>query len=236
MQENSGIHVVLLGRPYTTLSKTMNKGIPDIFASLGIRVYDQDMLACSDEDTLPHSRTSGAGSLALCRRDSHGGPGDGPVSERAYPVMVTSFRCSPDAFVMDYFKEIMESHHKPYLILQLDEHESNVGYETRIEAAIRSFQNHHAATKREIPARAPARFPVTSKDLSHKTLIIPNWDNITFQFLVANLRRGRDRRQVDGRIPDDHSEEPSIQYGPVHPLEHHRPGICGVCERPPSGP
>ena len=66
-------------------------------------------------------------------------------SERAYPVMVTSFRCSPDAFVMDYFKKIMEAHEKPYLILQLDEHASNVGYETRIEAAIRSFQNHHAA-------------------------------------------------------------------------------------------
>jgi len=66
-------------------------------------------------------------------------------SERAYPVMVTSFRCTPDAFVMDYFKKIMEAHDKPYLILQLDEHASSVGYETRIEAAIRSFQNHHAA-------------------------------------------------------------------------------------------
>ena len=100
---------------------------------------------------------------------------------------------------MDYFKEIMAAHHKPYLILQLDEHESNVGYETRIEAAIRSFQNHHAVTRRNVPVSASARFPVTSKDLSHKTLIIPNWDNITFQFLVANLRR----EGIDARLMEE---------------------------------
>jgi predicted nucleotide-binding protein (sugar kinase/HSP70/actin superfamily) len=61
-------------------------------------------------------------------------------TEGAYPVLVTSFRCSPDSFAVDYFKKIMESHEKPYLILQLDEHESSVGYETRIEAAIRAFK------------------------------------------------------------------------------------------------
>jgi predicted nucleotide-binding protein (sugar kinase/HSP70/actin superfamily) len=41
------LHVVLLGRPYTIFSRFMNKGIPDIFASLGIRVFFQDMLSCS---------------------------------------------------------------------------------------------------------------------------------------------------------------------------------------------
>jgi hypothetical protein len=113
--------------------------------------------------------------------------------------MVTSFRCSPDAFVMDYFKEIMEAHPKPYLILQLDEHESNVGYETRIEAAIRSFQNHHATAKKKVSVKATAHFPVTPKDLSHKTLIIPSWDNITFQFLVANLQR----EGIDARLMEE---------------------------------
>ena len=53
LDSRSGIHVVLLGRPYTALSKTMNKSIPDIFASLGIRVYYQDMLPYSHEETEP---------------------------------------------------------------------------------------------------------------------------------------------------------------------------------------
>ena len=44
--------------------------------------------------------------------------------------------------MVDYFKEIMEHFNKPYLVLELDEHDSSVGYETRIEAAVRSFTNH----------------------------------------------------------------------------------------------
>src|SRR5208337_2803228 len=71
--------------------------------------------------------------------------------ENCYPVLITSFKCTPDAFVIEYFKEILNAHHKPYLILQLDEHDSAVGYETRIEAGIRSFRNHFEKEKQEKP-------------------------------------------------------------------------------------
>ena len=60
-------------------------------------------------------------------------------------MLVTSFKCSPDSFVTEYFKRILDAHGKPYLILQIDEHDSNVGYETRIEAGVDSFRNHLAA-------------------------------------------------------------------------------------------
>ena len=61
--------------------------------------------------------------------------------KNVYPVFITSFRCSPDAYVMTYFKELMEEAHKPYLIIQLDEHNSEVGYQTRVEAGIDAFVN-----------------------------------------------------------------------------------------------
>ena len=59
-----------------------------------------------------------------------------------YPVLITAFKCAPDSFIIEYFKKILNSCQKPYLILQIDEHDSNMGYETRIEAAVRSFKNH----------------------------------------------------------------------------------------------
>ena len=207
LREKKDIHVVLLGRPYTALSGVMNKGIPDIFASLGIRVYFQDMLSYSDEDTAPIRKLLKeihwyyAAEILMAAQVV-------AQSERAYPVMVTSFRCSPDAFVMDYFKMIMEAHDKPYLILQLDEHASNVGYETRIEAAIRSFQNHHAAGSekrdhvgplKDVPVYAPILIPTREKHLFDKTLIIPNWDDITMKFLVANLQR----EGIDARVMEE---------------------------------
>jgi predicted CoA-substrate-specific enzyme activase len=193
------LHVVLLGRPYTIFSRFMNKGIPDIFASLGIRVFFQDMLSCQGEEVEPvrslldeihwHYASETLKAAQVVAR-----------TEGAYPVLVTSFRCSPDSFATDYFKKIMESHQKPYLILQLDEHESNVGYETRVEAAVRAFKNHHASgTCRKVAEFIPALFPVRERNLLNRTLVIPNWDDITLKLMVANLKReGIDARLMEG--------------------------------------
>ena len=49
-ETGKNIHVVLLGRPYTVLCPHMNKGIPDIFASLGIKAFYQDMLSYNRQD------------------------------------------------------------------------------------------------------------------------------------------------------------------------------------------
>jgi predicted nucleotide-binding protein (sugar kinase/HSP70/actin superfamily) len=111
-------------------------------------------------------------------------------SPGAYPILMTAFKCSPDSFVIDYFKQIMASHDKPYLILQLDDHDATGGYETRLEAAIRSFQNHHARAHK--PAARPAKpLPVVTKSgrLTRRSLIIPNWDPIACNLIAANLRR-----------------------------------------------
>ncbi|MBN2061621.1 MAG: CoA activase, partial [Deltaproteobacteria bacterium] len=192
------ICVVLLGRPYTVLSGFMNRGIPDIFSSLGIPTFYQDMVSCSGEDMKPIQRlltemhwhyASEILKAAQVVARSRG----------IYPVLVTSFRCSPDSFAIDYFKRIMEAHEKPYLILQLDEHESSVGYDTRIEAAIRSFKNHHSnLTVKKVPYHAQSILPAKEKGLFDKTLIIPNWDDITLKLMVANLtREGIDARLME---------------------------------------
>jgi predicted nucleotide-binding protein (sugar kinase/HSP70/actin superfamily) len=142
-----GFHVVLLGRPYTVLSEWMNKGIPQTFASMGVRVFYQDMLSYSQEDV------AGISSL-LEEIHWHYGAKILEAAEvtaktpGAYPVLITSFKCSPDSFVTDYVRLILESHGKPYLVLQLDEHDSRLGYETRIEAAVRAFRNHFGLEQR----------------------------------------------------------------------------------------
>ena len=194
------IHVVFIGRPYSILPKSMNSGIPDIFASKGVKTFYQDMLTYTREDVkaieplcneLPWHYASEMLKSAEAVARSAG----------AYPVFVTSFKCSPDSFAVEYFKKLMESHEKPYLILQLDEHSSNVGYETRIEAAIRSFRNHltHSEESRKNPVLyAPSLIPTREKKLSDKTLIIPNWDNLSLPLIVANLRsEGIDARLLE---------------------------------------
>jgi predicted CoA-substrate-specific enzyme activase len=207
-QTADDIHVVLLGRPYTILSKSMNKGIPSIFAALGIRAFSHDMLSPEKEDVeaieslLNELPWHYASEILSATEKTARTPG-------AYPVLVTSFKCSPDSFITEYFKKVMEAHDKPYLILQLDEHDSSVGYETRIEAGIRSFQNHWSKNKVVREAR-PVTYPTsllprTETQLTGKTLVIPNWDNISLNLIVANLRKSG----IDARVLEE--TETSIQ-------------------------
>ena len=195
------IHIVFIGRPYSILPKSMNSGIPEIFASQGVKAFYQDMISYTREDVISieplcnelpwHYASEMLKSAEAVAR-----------SAGAYPVFVTSFKCSPDSFAVEYFKKIMESHKKPYLILQLDEHSSNVGYETRIEAAVRSFRNHRKTllterTKQPV-TYAPSLIPNKEKQLSDKTLIIPNWDNLSMPLIVANLQKeGIDARLLE---------------------------------------
>lgn len=187
------INVVLLGRPYTVTDPTMNKGIPDIIGRIGVRAFYQDMLP----PTLPTDDTNKllesvhwryAADILLAADAIARTPG-------LYPVFITSFKCAPDAFCADAFKRIMDSRDKPYLILQIDEHDSNVGYETRIEAAIRSFRNHHReGTERTIQLGTIVRrnnvevAPDLERAIGNKTLLMPAWDPITSPLQAANLR------------------------------------------------
>jgi predicted nucleotide-binding protein (sugar kinase/HSP70/actin superfamily) len=190
-EETSGapdLHVVLLGRPYTVLSRRMNKGIADIFGALGVKAFFQDMLPDDRpiaEDLEPLFREIHwhfASEILQAAQTV-------AATDGSYPVLVTAFRCAPDSFAIEFFKAIMDAHRKPYLILQLDEHASSVGYETRIEAAVRAFRNHYEVQRRQRPAYSPSLFPRTSAAIDGKTLFLPDWDHLSFRLVAANLKR-----------------------------------------------
>lgn len=186
----SGISVVFVGRPYTLLSPTLNSNIPGIFKNLGIDTFFQDMLSYSTEDLaalqplLNEIHWEYAAKILEATVII-------AATQGVYPVYVTSFKCSPDSFGVEYFKKIMERHGKPYLILSLDEHDSSVGYETRIEAAIRAFKNHRE--QRSVPLPLPIAYPGLNPrpagSLAGKHVLFPNWDYITCSFLTATLKR-----------------------------------------------
>ncbi|MFH1437667.1 MAG: acyl-CoA dehydratase activase [Pseudomonadota bacterium] len=206
LKKSPDVGVVLLGRPYTVLSPAMNNAIPGIFASMGIKTFYQDMLTYGPGDVkeieplleelhwLYASRTLEAAYVT----GKH---------DNLFPVLVTSFKCAPDSFIIDYFKKILDSLGKPYLILQLDEHDSSVGYETRIEAAVRSFRNHLTRDRKpeKDDAGKPPIFVRTEKSVDDKTLLIPNWDPLTCRLIAANLRGDG----IDARLLEE--SEDSIQ-------------------------
>ncbi len=189
------VAVVLLGRPYTLFVPEMNKGIPELFAAQGVPALEQDMLPPVDLGELAglvrkvHWRQAKrvlAAAEAVART-----PG-------LYPVLVTNFKCGPDACAIEYFRRIMHHHGKPYLVLQLDELGSQVGYETRVEAAVRAFRNHHAGAR---PGAGQAKLPLVpaiSRTLPPgRTLFVPAWDTLASPLFAAALQHnGIDARLI----------------------------------------
>jgi len=142
--------VVLLGRPYNLYHPILNLGIPELIESLGYTVITMDAVPddASNRDVcglFPDMYWNQGMKilrkvLSLRRRPN------------LYPLMISNFSCGPDSFVLTYFEQICRD--RPYLILELDEHGSATGYQTRIEAFLDMIEQHAPTV---MPAQEPTR-------------------------------------------------------------------------------
>jgi len=206
--------VVLLGRPYVLMTEALNKGIPDLFRNMEVESYFQEMLDLQKEgdpaleellSKIPWHYAARILRAAeqVCRTSG------------LYPVLVTAFKCAPDAFILSYFEHLLHAHGKPYLIIQIDEHDSNTGYETRIEAALRSFANHlvrenQGSGSKPVHRRLGNLLPRVETKIGDRILLLPNWDMDVSPLIAANLRRaGYDARLLE-------SSEMAIRRSMVH--------------------
>ena len=115
-----------MGRPYVAFDSLLNLSLPRAFEKLGAEVFWQDELDLDGHEPAYANKF-------LERMHWHFGRQVVRVAELAartedlYPVFLTSFRCSPDAFLLSYVKDILSHYGKPFLILQLDAHSSAWG-------------------------------------------------------------------------------------------------------------
>ena len=90
---------------------------------------------------------------------------------RLYGIYITNFGCGPDSFIQHFFKDRMRG--KPYLEIEIDEHSSDVGAITRLEAFLDSLKN---VTVEPAPERlSPYRYRVTG-NLKRKIYLPPMTD------------------------------------------------------------
>jgi len=141
--------VVILGRSYSALVSEAHMGIPNKFASRGIRVIPLN--------ALPPSQDIG-------KENMYWSAGRRILSATAYVVRhpqlfgcyITNFSCGPDSFLLGYFREAMGK--KPSLTLELDSHVADAGLETRIEAFIDIVKRYRELERGKSAGRAPVHF------------------------------------------------------------------------------
>jgi len=200
-------NILLLGRPYVLFDPVMNLGLPAKLEREGARLFWQE------EIDLEGFEPQYAGRYYQ-RMHWHYGKQILKAAEycakqpNLFAVYLTCFRCSPDSFLLSYVKDIMGEYQKPFLILQLDEHSSDIGYSTRIEAGLQSFRNHlRAAKNTAAPAETRPRNDLLEKG---DTVLLPNLDSLTGYFWEACFKRaGYDAELLD---PDERSLNTGYRY------------------------
>jgi predicted CoA-substrate-specific enzyme activase len=121
--------IICIGRPYNLYDKIINLGLTERLNNNDndVVVFPYDYLIDPDNNAseIPHMYWNyGEKILSISKKIRD--------YDNIYPVYFTNFSCGPDSFVLSRFEDIMRG--KPYLIIELDEHGSETGYLTRIEA------------------------------------------------------------------------------------------------------
>ncbi|MBN1578265.1 MAG: hypothetical protein JW913_17020 [Chitinispirillaceae bacterium] len=216
---SNDIGVVFIGRPYLILHHSLNKGLPAKLADMGIQSFYMDMVPTDDAKFVAAKDFI---------RLNHWHYGNRIIKtaetvaqiEKLFPVYVTAFKCSPDSFILGYFKDIMDYYQKPYLILQLDEHETGEGYDTRLEAAIETFRKFRKTKTRQL--RPAITF---KKSFEDKTYLLPGYDVLSARLIQGVFAHAGIRSLIIEQTPDTVCKSLQINDGQCLPVSALTQGI-----------
>lgn len=175
--------IVLIGRPYNIYDKGINLGIPKKIGDRGRTVLPIDFikpnLSLLEAKYRNMYWSYGQKILAVLHEVRE--------SKSLDAIYFTNFSCGPDSFLLSYAEEIMGN--RPFLALELDEHGSDTGYLTRIEAYFDVLEKPQPKLRERIPYFAP------DDDFRERILWVPNMHPYGTDLMAAALNnQGYDAR------------------------------------------
>ncbi len=190
---------LILGKDYNVLDERLSLDAAGILESMGEEVITQDMLV-DDSGRYPEAYrnmywTHGKEILAAAQRASR--------IRNLHPVLITSFGCGPDSFTIKSARDILGT--RPFLVLEVDEHTSAVGIETRIEAFLDSLGGSPSSVE-----RGERRAIVPKAGI--RRVFLPNFSDHGYAFAAALKSLGF--TPVLTPLPDDRSANLGARYAP----------------------
>jgi len=135
IEEKDWLGMVVVTRPYNGMDPGLNLNLSSKLRDLGVVGIPMDFLPLHDpqyhEEANHQYWRYGQKMLAaaeIIRRHP-----------RLYGIFITNFGCGPDSFILHFFLDTMRG--KPFLEIEIDEHSSDVGAVTRLEAFLDSLKN-----------------------------------------------------------------------------------------------
>lgn len=203
--EKEGLLAILLaGRPYH-IDPEINHGIPEMIQSYGLAVLSEDMVyhRCVRGDALSivnqwsyHARLYHAASYVT-------------EHENITLIQLSSFGCGLDAITTGQVREILESHHRLYTMIKLDE-VSNLGAaRIRVRSLIAAL-----ARRKSVPYQAQVmaeRPHFTAACRQTHTILAPQMSPIHFRLLETTLRK-HGYHLVIPKMPDRNAIDLGLRY------------------------
>jgi predicted CoA-substrate-specific enzyme activase len=123
--------MVVVARPYNGFDPGLNLRLNQKLRDLNILGLPMDFLPLDikHNEPLSHYWRYGQKITAVATAIAN--------DERLEGLYISNFGCGPDSFILHFFKHIMG--HKPFLEIEIDEHSSDVGAVTRLEAFLDSL-------------------------------------------------------------------------------------------------
>ena len=137
--------MVIVSRVYNGCDSGLNLNLPRKLKDLGVVSIPLDALPLDevepDEEVMSHYWRYGQRFMTAAKL----------LRERPqlYGIYITNFGCGPDSFIAHFFRNAMGE--KPFLQIEIDEHSSDVGAITRLEAFLDSLP--HAPKEAKGPLR-----------------------------------------------------------------------------------
>nr|MDA8136464.1 CoA activase [Desulfobacteraceae bacterium] len=94
----------------------------------------------------------------------------------------------------------------------------SVGYETRVEAAVRSFLNHHASVPKKKDKKIASLHPRFLPKIGNKTILFPNWDRLTGSLIVSIMKNEGYKALLMEETPDTLKKSILTNTGQCIPL------------------
>jgi len=127
LRRKEKIGIVIIGRPYNLYDRVINLNLTERFGGSNVEVVPYECLIDPGESSAEINHmywNYGELILSVAQKIKD--------MDNIYPVYFSNFNCGPDSFILTRFEKLMQD--KPYLIIELDDHDSETGYLTRIEA------------------------------------------------------------------------------------------------------
>ena len=160
--------MIVVSRPYNGFDPGLNLNLSTKFRDLGVVGIPQDFLPVDESQyhtEAAHQYWRYGQKILSAAEIVRNDP-------RLYAVFITNFGCGPDSFILHFFRDLMRG--KPYLEIEIDEHSSDVGAVTRLEAFLDSLRNVDVPEETQSNLTFRGRRPV---EIKRKIFIPPMTDH-----------------------------------------------------------